>query len=83
MLSVSGCGTSVNAVDLMDGIKPVRSGGNVDISGDGTIAATDFAVKLLQNCMGGSENAVISPVSVLMAMAITANGAGGESLSHL
>lgn len=82
-LPLSGCGAAVNAVDLMDGIEPKTGVNNVDITGYGATAATDFAVRLLQNCTDGNENAVISPVSVLMAMAMTANGADGETLSQM
>ncbi|MGM9563560.1 MAG: serpin family protein [Faecousia sp.] len=46
-------------------------------------AAADFAVRLLQNAYHGGENCILSPYSVLTAMAMVANGADGETLSQL
>lgn len=46
-------------------------------------AAADFAVRLLQNAYHGGESCILSPYSVLTAMAMVANGAGGETLSQL
>lgn len=46
-------------------------------------AAADFAVRLLQNAYHGGENCILSPYSVLTAMAMVANGASGETLSQL
>ena len=44
---------------------------------------TDFAVRLFQHCLEEEENTLISPVSVLTALAMTANGADGETLSQM
>ncbi len=44
---------------------------------------TDFTVRLFQNCLDEEENTLISPVSVLTALAMTANGADGETLSQM
>jgi serpin B len=42
----------------------------------------DFTVKLLQKCVGDG-NAAVSPLSVLMALGMTANGAKGETLAEM
>lgn len=54
----------------------------VDLTGPGAQAATDFAVELLQNTDTGG-NVLLSPVSVLCAMAMTANGAAGETRAQM
>lgn len=43
----------------------------------------DFAVRLLQNSQEKDANVSISPLSVLNALSMTANGAGGETLSQM
>ena len=55
----------------------------VSVDGGASQAAADFAVRLLQNAYHGGENCILSPYSVLTAMAMVANGAGGETLSQL
>lgn len=42
-------------------------------------ALADFSVQLLQNSLTDGETAVLSPYSVLCALAMTANGASGET----
>ena len=54
----------------------------VDLTSPGAQAATDFAVELLQNTDTGG-NVLLSPVSVLCAMAMTANGAAGETRAQM
>ena len=53
-----------------------------DLNGPGALAATDFAVALLQSADGGG-NVLLSPISVLSALAMTANGAAGETRAQL
>lgn len=43
-------------------------------------AAADFALTLLRSCESGGENCILSPYSILTALAMTANGADGETL---
>lgn len=45
--------------------------------------AADFGIRLLQNTMTGEDNTLISPLSVLSALAMTANGADGETLAQM
>lgn len=55
----------------------------VDMAGDEAAdAAADFGVKLFQNCLGGG-NTLVSPLSVLEAMAMAANGAAGDTLTQM
>lgn len=49
-----------------------------------TASQLDFAVKLFQNSMAEKgENTLVSPLSVMSALAMTANGAAGETLSQM
>ena len=81
LLNASGC-ASVRAADLMDGVTPR----NIEI-GDGlsnrNADLTDFAVRLFKAANEGGENTLISPLSVLCALAMTANGANGETREQM
>lgn len=82
MFSLTACGGANNANDLMKDV-PAKA---VDVLPDmdaGAAAAADFGVKLFQNSMEEGENTLISPLSVLYALAMTANGADGETLAQM
>jgi serpin B len=49
----------------------------------GAAAAADFGVRLFKTSMEEGENTLISPLSVLYALAMTANGADGETLAQM
>ena len=74
MLLFAGCGkktqeeSSVVVVDLME---------------EDTVAVTDFSVKLFQNSLSEKENTLVSPLTVLSVLAMTTNGAEGESLVQM
>ena len=55
---------------------------DADLTGPGALAAADFAVELLQSTDDGG-NVLLSPVSVLSALAMTANGAAGETRAQM
>ena len=81
VLGLTACG-GANADDLMKDV-PAKA---VDVLPDmdaGAAAAADFGVKLFQNSMEEGENTLISPLSVLYALAMTANGADGETLAQM
>lgn len=50
---------------------------------EGNIAATNFALELLRAVNDGERSTFISPVSVLYALAMTANGAKGETRAEI
>lgn len=54
-----------------------------DITIDESAVMTDFAVRLFQHSLHEKENTLISPMSVLYALAMTANGARGETLAQM
>lgn len=73
--------TPAHAVDLMDGIT-AGSVEDVDLLGDAA-SVIDFSVRLTQMANTPGENTMVSPLSLLYAMAMTANGAEGETLAQI
>ena len=68
--------------DLMKDV-PAKA---VDVLPDmdaGSAAAADFGVRLFQTSMEEGKNTLISPLSVLYALAMTTNGADGETLAQM
>lgn len=80
-LLISGCAASSGAENLMEDVpaRVVCLAEEVDHSAE----ATDFAVRLFQNSLGSEGNTLVSPLSVLSALAMTANGAEGETLAQM
>lgn len=70
------------AVDLMTGITP-NPPAPVPVTDRAAAAATDFGLRLFLAAGEPGENALLSPVSVLCALAMTANGAQGDTLSQM
>ncbi len=91
LLNLCGCGVSDvigdNASDLMKGVKAQSVEGKT--ADDIFIRATaDFAVKLFQNYRLAEnetvgDNVLISPLSALLALSMTANGANGQTLTEM
>ena len=70
--------------DLMDDIKPNPDvTKNVELVDVSDAAVTDFGVRLFKESLADGENTLISPLSVLVALSMTANGADGETLSQM
>ena len=66
--------------DLMEGV-PTGEGWVLDVSNDTAMA--DFAVNLFRNTASDGENTLLSPLSVMSTLAMTANGADGETLAQM
>lgn len=81
IFSMTGCSIfGVQSENLMEGIKA----GEIQtkqVAADAKV--TDFGVRLFQNSFDGEENTLISPLSVLCALAMTANGAKGHTLTEM
>ena len=80
-LALTAC-RQVSANDLMKDV-PAKA---VDVLPDmdaGAAASADFGVRLFQTSMEEGKNTLISPLSVLYALAMTANGADGETLAQM
>jgi len=83
LFSLSGCGVSAQAADLMSGVKANEVSAETELTSGNSVAIADFAVKLFQKNASSDENTLISPLSVLCALAMTANGAEGETLAQM
>lgn len=86
LLGVVGCSQddiflSVSANDLMKGIEKDEGITPKDIKD--TSFYTDFTAKLFGGCYTDEKNTLISPISVLSALAMTANGADGDTLKEM
>ena len=46
-------------------------------------AQTDFAVRLFQSALKKGENSLVSPLSVMLALAMSSNGANAETLEEM
>lgn len=77
----TGCTVKVHAENLMKGVVPNETEA-ADITGKNA-AVTDFAVRLLKKSEKSGENTLISPLSVLCALAMTANGAQNKTLEQM
>lgn len=71
------------SVDLMADIVAEKVSYEVELTREQTVAATDFYVRLFQYSMKEGENTLISPLSLWTALAMTANGARGETLAQM
>ncbi len=81
-VNLSGCATTVQAANLMEGITPNKVTALNDLS-DQNAAITDFAIRLFQTSEENGKNTLVSPLSVLCALAMTANGAEEETLRQM
>ena len=80
--SLTGCTVQIKAKDMMGGIEPKQVKPLLDIdSRNGAVC--DFAVRLFKASEKSGENTLISPLSVLCALAMTANGAEKETLLEM
>ena len=80
-LHLTACGQN-DSIDLMQDV-PAKA---VEVLPDmdaGAAATADFGVRLFQTTMDEGKNTLISPLSVLYALAMTANGADGETLAQM
>lgn len=50
---------------------------------DAETQTSDFAIRLFRQSLSETENTLVSPLSVLSALAMTANGAKGDTLSQM
>ena len=89
-LLLTGCGSArrkvtdvkVKGTDLMAGVKAADVALLENLP-EHSEPLTNFSVELFQNSMKPGENTLISPLSVLYALGMTANGAQGNTLSQM
>lgn len=71
------------AKDLMGEVSPKDVGTDIDISSSLKNPIYDFAVELFQESLEDKQNTLVSPISVIYALGMTANGAAGNTLSQM
>ena len=81
-VNLTGCTMEVQAKDLMEGITPNQVNALDDLSAQNA-DVTDFAIRLFKASEESGKNTLISPLSVLSALAMTANGAEEETLQQM
>ena len=74
--------TKIKATDLMEDIEPQKVETRKDLSSSNA-DVTDFALSLFKTSNEEGKNTLISPLSVLCALSMTANGARGETLEQM
>ena len=83
-VNLTGCATKVQAADLMEGVKANTVTGK---TADDAFAQSQMrlAVDLFQSSVLESkdENVLISPLSIQLALAMTANGADGDTKAEM
>ncbi len=90
MLSLAGCGgracgSEALREDLMADVQAEAHPVSVELKDAEmeALAVADFSVRLFQESEQKGENTLVSPLSVLCALAMTANGARGETLDQM
>lgn len=85
-VNLTACAISASAEDLMAGVNP-SSVSHTNDTKSGNLMMSDFAVRLLRASMkadvSDGENTLLSPLSVIMALAMEANGAGGNTRAQM
>lgn len=81
-VNLTGCATNIQAKSLMNNITPNSIAVLEDLS-PYNASVTDFAVRLFQASEESGQNTLVSPLSVLCALAMTANGAEGKTLEQM
>ena len=84
VLNLGGCMNSFASDDLMKGVK-ARSVTGKNSDDAFVLAQTELALKLFKASANESknENVLISPLSILLALAMTANGADNETRAEM
>lgn len=82
MTGLVSCAAKVQAEDLMKGISSNTVTGK-DSDSDFISNAADFSVKLFKSSIKENENSLVSPLSVMLALAMTTNGAANQTLEQM
>ena len=82
MLNFVGCSMNSRSTNLMENVKANNVSARTDLGNDSE-QITDFAIRLFKATNENGSNTAISPLSVLYALAMTANGAEGETREQM
>ena len=80
-LNLVGCG-NIKSQNLMKDITAQKTKPITEFQ-NGNIAAINFAVRLFKECEQSGKNTLISPLSVMYSLAMTANGADSDTLAEM
>ena len=84
LLSLTACASQeIQAEELTAGVHTGNPSGAMDFDGPETLLVNDFAVRLFQQTTAEGENTLLSPISVLSALAMAGNGAQSETLAQM
>lgn len=75
--------SQTGSVNLMSGITAGEVNRSIVPNEDPGATFTEFSLRLLQNTIKEGENTLISPLSILCALGMTANGADNETLAQM
>lgn len=81
-VNLTGCTMEVQTKNLMEGVTPNEVNALDDLSTQNA-DVTDFAIRLFKASEESGKNTLISPLSVLCALAMTVNGAEEETLEQM
>jgi len=82
IVSLVRCSMKIQATDLMEGISAKEVSGKP--SDDEFInSSANFAVELFKSTVAVDKNSLISPLSVMLALSMTANGADGQTKKEM
>ena len=84
LTNLTACSTEVQAADLTKGITPEKVSGK-EADKAFSLAQTGFALDLFREtaALSGYDNLLISPLSVSLALSMTANGANTDTLTEM
>jgi serpin B len=82
-VNLSGCALKIQAADLMEGIEARDLGEPAEPQENCSAKTADFAVRLFRESIVPGENTLVSPLSVFAALAMTVNGAKGETKAQM
>ena len=81
VINLTGC-TTIQAANLMDDVKASTVTPLYDLT-DQNANAIDFSLRLFEATNENGKNVLVSPLSVLCALSMTANGADGETRKQM
>ena len=82
LFNLASCSYTAKAQDMLSNLSAQQvESKNVDANF--TNSATSFALNLIKNVVPGSENVLLSPISLMTSLSMATNGANGQTLSEL
>lgn len=81
-LNLTSCSTRVQADDLTKGIT-INNVAGKETDEKFITNTANFSIELFKKSLNDNKNTLVSPLSVLIALSMTANGAEGETLSQM